>query len=237
MRLRDSLNTEDGYIEIVEETKEFIESEIDDLTSYDINSKSDEDKIVATHENLFKYNLELFETYYSLGEDVLKGRDLLLKNIQNIGKFWKSESGYVQMVDMLALGIMYVIDDEEFEILVALIERDNVNDHLIDFLIRYRKPDWQQSDKFLWNKPYKGISEIVKLSDEDKGAALERLKKYLNEWYKSLETKTHESKWNIHTGYWCWEAGALVKILDLDDSSLKDQQYYPYDMVHWKDGA
>ena len=45
----------------------------------------------------------------------------------------------------------------------------------------------------------------------------------------------HKSKWNIHTGYWSFESGALVKILGLDDSTLKDQPYYPYDMVHWKE--
>jgi hypothetical protein len=32
-----------------------------------------------------------------------------------------------------------------------------------------------------------------------------------------------------------FEQGALVKILGLNDSILKDQQYYPYDMVHWRD--
>ena len=28
---------------------------------------------------------------------------------------------------------------------------------------------------------------------------------------------------------------ALVKVLGLDDSSLKGLPYYPYDMVHWND--
>lgn len=36
-------------------------------------------------------------------------------------------------------------------------------------------------------------------------------------------------------GYWSFESGALVKILGLDDSSLKEVQYYPYDMVHWNE--
>ena len=150
-------------------------------------------------------------------------------------KSWRGESGYVQMVSMLSLGIIFEIEDSDFNRLVQLVERDDLNDYLIDFLINYRNKDWKQTDKFLWNKPYKSIAEIVALSEENKSKALERLSNYLPGWYKSLETKTHESKWNIHTGYWCWEAGALVKILGLDDSSLKDQQYYPYDMVHWKD--
>jgi hypothetical protein len=51
----------------------------------------------------------------------------------------------------------------------------------------------------------------------------------------SWMARHHKSQWNIHSGYWSFESGALVKILGLDDSSLKDTQYYPYDMVHWED--
>lgn len=233
--MRDMLNTKEGYLEIITQNKEFIKTDFDDLQSYDKEDNSNLEKITYTYRSLFDYNFELFETYYSMGNSIPETQKSFLEIIGYFRKCWESEWGYVQIVDMLSLGIMFEIEDSEFDKLVGLVERDNVNDYLIDFLIRYRRPDWQQTDKFLWNKPYKGISEIVKLSTEDKSAALERLKKYLNEWYKSLETKTHESKWNIHTGYWCWEAGALVKILGLDHSGLKDQQYYPYDMVHWKD--
>ena len=38
-------------------------------------------------------------------------------------------------------------------------------------------------------------------------------------------------------GYWSFESGALVKILGLDDSSLKEVQYYPYDMLITQDNA
>lgn len=31
------------------------------------------------------------------------------------------------------------------------------------------------------------------------------------------------------------ESGAIVKILKLDDSTLKDTSYYPYDMVHYQE--
>ena len=51
-------------------------------------------------------------------------------------------------------------------------------------------------------------------------------------WYNS-----HESKANTYFGYWCFEAGAIVKIMGLDDSALKDNQYYPYDLVHYTQGG
>jgi hypothetical protein len=48
------------------------------------------------------------------------------------------------------------------------------------------------------------------------------------EWYGGHSSlglhDAHKSQWNIHSGYWSFESG-----------SLKDTQYYPYDMVHWED--
>ncbi len=233
--LRDTLNTQEGYKEIIEETLEFIDFDYDDLNSYNDSNSEDRKKIEATYKSLIKYNYELLETYYSLGEEVQGLKEVLVKNIINFKNSWQAEWGYVQMVNMLSLGILFEIENKDFDELIGLVERDNINDYLLDFLIGYRRSDWQLTQKFLWNKPYKGISEIVELARDDKEKALERLKKYLKEWYRGLETKTHESKHNIHTGYWCWEAGAIAKILDLDDSGLKDQPYYPYDMVHWND--
>ncbi|MEH7450841.1 PoNe immunity protein domain-containing protein, partial [Bacillus toyonensis] len=46
-------------------------------------------------------------------------------------------------------------------------------------------------------------------------------------WYDA-----HENKHDIYSGYWSFESGAIAKILKLDDSTLKDSSYYPYDMVH-----
>ena len=37
-----------------------------------------------------------------------------------------------------------------------------------------------------------------------------------------------------YCGYWSFEAGAIVKLLGIDDTILKDMKYYPYDLVHYK---
>ena len=57
-------------------------------------------------------------------------------------------------------------------------------------------------------------------------------------WYKgSVDSAwygTHElvNKYQYY-GYWCFEAGAIAKRLQLDDNDLQNEQYYPYDMVHF----
>ena len=76
------------------------------------------------------------------------------------------------------------------------------------------------------------MKELVK--ERDKSDLLE---KYLKEdWYnKEYECyEVHKSDQNIYYGYWSFEAGAIAKILNLDDSNLKNVPYYPYDLVHYK---
>ena len=62
--------------------------------------------------------------------------------------------------------------------------------------------------------------------------------KYLRGWYIShLHSSWYDSHKNeefkLYFGYWCFEAGAIAKRLGIYDSDLQNEQYYPYDMVHF----
>ncbi len=66
------------------------------------------------------------------------------------------------------------------------------------------------------------------------------MRKYLEGWYAAnarsvdaglgLGIGAHE-KMIRYIGYWCWEAAALVLMLDLDDSGFQDHEHYPRDLV------
>lgn len=234
MELRDKLNTSEGYLELINKFVMYLQEDKDDIEEYD--EKLDEEKIKSTYWSLYKYSFKIITAQYSLGYDIEEIHKMIPDCIFYLEKSWEAESGYIQMINILSICIMLDIEDKKFEKLIALIERDKVQDYLIDYLIKYRKKDWQITEKFLWDKPYKSIAEIVELSEINKKKSADRLKKYLtNQWYKSWNAKdAHKSKWNIHTGYWSFESGAIAKILDLDDTDLKEQQYYPYDLVHFK---
>jgi len=242
MELRDILNTQEGYQEIIDKKHQYInedlirikEREEDELNGIQKYPKPNNKIILAIKKGILGQYYSLFEAHYSIGKSLEEIRKEYLNILLHIHK-WNIDLGYVKMVEMLSIAIMLEIEDTEFDKLVTLVERDKVKDYVIDLLIRYRKPTWQQTQTFLWNRPYKITEDIVEIAQTDKEKALEHLIKYLKAWYKAIEVKTHESKFNIHTGYWSWEAGAIAKILDLDDGSLKDQQYYPYDMVHFKE--
>ena len=65
------------------------------------------------------------------------------------------------------------------------------------------------------------------------------IKTYLEKkWYKGhygvAWYDTHKSDQMTYYGYWSNETAAAVKILGIDDSCLKNQQYYPYDLAHFK---
>ena len=71
------------------------------------------------------------------------------------------------------------------------------------------------------------------------GLNTEDIKAYLEkQWYKGhcdvAWYDTHKSDQMTYYGYWSNETAAAVKILGIDDSCLKNQQYYPYDLAHFK---
>ena len=246
MEVRDKLNSFEGYQEIIKSNKDYIiekeekinrllESEKEGIQLFKLPNSQ---VIKNTHDTKLQYQVDTFIALYSSGAKIEDLREEINPIISTMEKSWKKSNGYVQMVWMLSTGIMLNIEDEAFSTLVKLVEKDNPNDLLIYFLIHYRVSSWHgKSKSFMFKRPYQYTEEIITLS-ANKDKCLERLKKYLTrDWYRGHQSAgwhdSHKSKFNIHTGYWSFESGALVKILGLDDTTLKGLLYYPYDMVHW----
>jgi hypothetical protein len=60
--------------------------------------------------------------------------------------------------------------------------------------------------------------------------------RYLDEWYvASRREPYHESHQKSggsnYLGYWSFEAAAITFVLDIDDASYRDMQFYPKDLV------
>ncbi|MDR6546472.1 hypothetical protein J2810_002531 [Chryseobacterium rhizosphaerae] len=237
MNTRDKLNSKENFMEIIARQNEYIEEELEDLSGY---GSEDTEEISETYKNLSKYSLDNMVAAYSAGEAISKIEEEYIRTLEYFTQNWEQSNSYVQMVWMLSIGIMLNIEQKDFFKLVECVKNDNPNDYLVDFLIGSRVENWSIHKNFKFSKPYKALTEVIDLAKSNKDEALKHLVSYLQkDWYKGHSDTgwydAHKSKWNIHTGYWSFESGALVKILGLDDSSLKEQQYYPYDLVHWKD--
>lgn len=132
---------------------------------------------------------------------------------------------------MVSLGVLCDIATGDFKRITDVLKRDRINDTLISTIIKHKQPDWEESaTTVLWEKPY---ARIVNVQDAN------GLRNYLDKhWYQENEDSywhgLHKNtKVNNYFGYWSWEAAAIAKIREIEDTPLKNQKYYPYDAVHW----
>jgi len=245
MELRDKLNTIEGYQEIIQKNQENIDSDLnriaerlnDETNGIQNFPKPNLEIVKSIKDNLPEKYFKILLATYSQGRPIDEFRDIYLKSIPPFVEVWKKSNGYVRMLQMLSIGILLEVEGLIFNKLSDAVRKDNPQDLILDVLINYRDPSWEKiSADVTWAKPYKTLKDVVETAKADKLKSLNLLMKYLEkDWFRSVETKTHDSKWNIHYGYWSFESGALVKIFGLDDSNLKNLEYYPYDLVHFKD--
>ena len=232
MKLRDNLNTEIRYKELIQKKTSFVE---EDLHEYQCTGTTWDSKQELSHFDIILRNAyQILISKYSAGYPVLELIPDYLQGVQFIKKGWNADAGYVTMLWYLSIGVMLECH-KELQQLSILLRELSVKDKLFSFLVNNTQD--YASEKLLWTTPYAGLIEVIELAKTNKEKAVERLQKYLKkEWYKGHSDcgwyNDHKSKWGVHFGYWSFESGALVKILGLDDSSLQGLPYYPYDMVH-----
>jgi len=164
--------------------------------------------------------------------------------------FWKIEykgkilnqygEAYDEMLWMLSLGYLLDIPNENFQKLVDVIDRDSVKDFLFEFItcakIKDREPITEESYQIFFGIPKKNEKLRQAITEQDKANAEILIKQFITkEWYKNHKEagwyNSHKSPHPIYHGYWSFETAAVVKIMGLDDSSFKDCQYYPKDLV------
>ena len=110
-------------------------------------------------------------------------------------------------------------------------------DQLVDGLLAYFQPDRVISDVFEEKGKYKQLIEI--LDSNDKALQAKKLKNYLDQWPKKLGIRAPDGIRPLHEtptydGYWCYEAAAVVIVCGIDDESFRDHEFYPADLMSWR---
>ncbi|HFJ9428822.1 DUF1911 domain-containing protein [Bacillus cereus] len=244
--MRDYLCIEEKCREGIEYHKEFIEENREDIKSLEEDtkngiqrySKDNKSIIEGTYLANFRYEMEDIRAKYSLGEDISVIEEDFHNAIYDLENTGSREIGYLSLIWMISLGILLETDKKNIERLKKIVDKKNMNDVVIDFLlcasdIGYTK----MTNVYFKENPYAKTREIIELAQTDKKEASKRLQTYMEkEWFKGH----YDYEWkNAHkepgyVGYWSFETAALVKILELDDTSLKDNNHYPYDLAHYK---
>ncbi|KAB2478121.1 PoNi-like cognate immunity protein [Bacillus cereus] len=244
--MRDYLCIEEKCREGIEYHKEFIEENREDIKSLEEDtkngiqrySKDNKSIIEGTYLANFRYEMEDIRAKYSLGEGVSVIEEDFHNAIYDLENTGSREIGYLSLIWMISLGILLETDKKNIERLKKIVDKKNVNDAVIDFLlcasdIGYTK----MMNRYYKENPYAKTREIIELAQTDKKEASKRLQTYMEkEWFRGH----YDYEWkNAHkepgyVGYWSFETAALAKILELDDTSLKDNNHYPYDLAHYK---
>lgn len=105
---------------------------------------------------------------------------------------------------------------------------DGMLERLLSYYVPSRDTSISECTRHL---PYFKTLKIFNAHPEKRS---ELMAEYLEDWYVASR---REPYYDSHTrdtsfrGYWSWEAAAITFLLDIDDSSYRDAEFYPADLV------
>lgn len=243
--LRDNLKSLEYFQDEIIYAEEFIQENKKEITDLEEDIKNgisrypkDNQSIInSTYQTNAIYEMKKMCALYSSGmqiEELNQDFEYAILCMENYGGHI---IGYLNLLWMISLGILLETDKENIKRLSKLVEKENIKDSVIDYLLYASDIGWTKvTDIYYKENPYSKTKEIIELAERDKIEASKRMQKYMEkEWFKGH----YDYEWkNAHkepgyVGFWSFETAALAKILELDDSSLKGNNHYPYDLAHY----
>jgi hypothetical protein len=258
--MRDKLKDEDYFKRYSDSCVSRLEKNINKLQNNEIR----EDRVSAVEFNIIRTAVKLITSLYSLGVSIEDLSMEIRKIIGYMEKNWKPEKtkveakvgnkfelwdqyrveSYEYFLHILSLAYLLNVSDEDFQVLVDIIDRDNISDNLYEFIIKARFPDRAQNraeeydhDLSVILKVYKSLRAATEQESKEEAAKL--VKRFLEKSFYHKHANfydTHKNRGEIYYGYWSFESAAVATIMGLDDSSFRENQYYPKDLSHG-DGA
>ncbi|WP_455541553.1 PoNe immunity protein domain-containing protein [Prevotella fusca] len=241
--IRDKIKNRKHFEKLLSEEKEVIKQRNEIISK---GNQNDTDTYI--YYAIANNYMNLLKIKYSLGVNIKDLQETYIVSLQSfLLGFESKEPMYFDILNRVALGYLLNIPKENFKQLVDYVQRmdeqakpaDWTPDLLLWFMLNSRlKEDEKQTyaDKIAFPKLYKGLFKLTQISDAQE--AKKALENYIEKWYnlnKDAPWYNNHLKKNCYRGYWAWEVAAVAKIMHIDDSDLKDNPYYPYDMVHWED--
>ncbi|WP_010178988.1 PoNe immunity protein domain-containing protein [Aquimarina agarilytica] len=252
--MRDNLKNETYFFSFINEKQESINKRNRKLETNSIK----EDRIVPVKKVMSYTYWQIANAKYSLGTisftelqaDLSKGITLLHESlINNNGKVHVKEdiyrdqyyvNIYQEILQNISLTCLLNQNDQDFGTIVGIIDRDNISDNLLEFIIKSKfknrnnnRPEEYDQKHSIVLKVYDKLRKAIE--QKDKSEASKLVKQFLEEDFYNEHSNCYELQnktYNAYYGCWSFEAAAIVKIMGLDDSSFIDNQYYPKDLVH-----
>ncbi|MDZ4583573.1 PoNi-like cognate immunity protein, partial [Bacillus cereus] len=215
--MRDHLCIEEKCKKGIEYHKKFIEKNRVKIKSLKEDEKNgiqrypnDNNSIIeGTYLSNFNYALDDIIAKYSLGENIHTMEADFENALIDLGHIGEREVGYLNLIWMISLGILLETKKKNLVSLAKLVEKENMNDAVIDFLLCASDIGYTKvTNRYYKENPYAKTREIIELAQTDKKEASKRLQTYMEkEWFKGH----YDYEWkNAHkepgyVGYWSFE--------------------------------
>ncbi len=222
-KMRDRIKDEEYFGLFIEEDS----ARVDKLSKKIEDGEVRPERIIPVKQGIFRIRLGILIAKNSRGDELIPLKNEFIELYKEWAEKFFSENAYNENLRMISLSILFGVDEDVQESV-----RTTIVDHCVDdWLLHCLLGNDQSELTLLFPKRFHTLKEITNTTDKT-----DLLRRYLlNEWYnKEFDCyEAHKNKQNIYYGYWCFEAAAIAKTLNLDDGCLKDEPYYPYDLVHF----
>ena len=242
MILRDEITTSDRIQKLINFEKEQINEKRNKIKSLMKDTeegvqryKLTNDIVIANTKRTIKILTEkVLVATYTAGYPIEDFKEEYINFVNSLLPVWQSNSGYLQMVRALSIGILLEVDEGTFDKLVELVKEDDPEDYLIDYLIQSRHPEWTIWINYNFPRPYGFTRKIIEEDNSDQ--SLKLLQEYVTKkWYPGHRDtgwyNLHKENIDNYYGYWSFESGAICKLKGLDYKQLEELPYFPYDLV------
>ncbi len=224
--MRDKLRNKEYFDTFIEEELEDIQMFKDSLADGEIEN----DRIDSIKDEILLIKMGVIIAKYSRGDDI---EDIKQDLEDMTDMFCKSWDGGIYEFNLWFASLAYLLglDSTKLARIKKKLMESDTYDYLIDYVLTGAECKFDNS-RVSFPRSYKKLVKSINENDRD------ALLKYLRGWYKGSQ----ESSWYdthkitddaLYYGYWCFESGAVAKRLGLADDDLQNEQYYPYDLVHF----
>lgn len=189
-----------------------------------LDSESDSAKVERINQSLLKLKMDMVYAQFSAGADKNELSIYLEDALKTASQVIRID--YETLLNLLSLSIMLETKSGSSELIVKHAELIK-NDKILNCFATYI-----DNGKTIWKGDFfiKGLYDVLDglANVTDKESIMVA---YLLNWYDTHKDfawyDSHKTDKDTYVGYWCFEGAALAKVMGIDESRLKDNEYYP----------
>ena len=253
IKMRDKLKDFEYFERFIVETQKYINDSKKMFNKGEVRN----DRINWHYYDLYKKQLSLCIAKYSLGISICDVKTEFISFISDVSptKWWGDTSKvcvkrgkltdqymvepHNKMLSLLSLAFLFKVDSKLFSVFSDIIDHDNISDNLYEFILKAeflerkpKRPEEYDSKHSVILKVYRSLRLAIEQTDKIEAQKL--IKHFLEKDFYHEHSgfyNAHKARFDLYYGYWSFEAAAITCIMDLDDSSYRDNKYYPKDLV------